>query len=86
MPEQQYTFVHPVDHQPYHTDRRTAEMLQDVKRREPAAYDAAFERGRETGRIAEGVAPAVSSEQQPHTRLVSHACGANRRTHPSVGD
>ena len=54
MPDQ-YTFVHPIDHQPYHTDRETAEFLLDAKRRDMTAYEASFAHGRETGRIVEGV-------------------------------
>jgi hypothetical protein len=67
MPDQ-YTFIHPIDHQPYHTDRQTAEFLLDAKRRDMTAYEASFAHDRETGRIVEGVAP--RQEQTPEVRQV----------------
>jgi hypothetical protein len=85
MPEQQYTLVHPVDHQTYHTDRRTAQLLQDVKRREMTGYAAAFEHGRKTGRIVEGVAPAQRQASAPHPPGVARVRSEQAHA-PSVGD
>jgi hypothetical protein len=62
MPDQ-YTCVHPIDHQPSYTDRQTADVLLEAKRRDRTAYEAACAHGRETGRIVEGVAP--RPEQTP---------------------
>lgn len=73
MPDQQYTFIHPTDHHPYHTDRRTAEFLLDAKRRDMIAYEAAFAHGRDAGRIVDGVAPRLDAEPVVEVNGTSYA-------------